>query len=167
MMRRCIPPIRRWDMGSGVARQCSRNSCLTGWANLEPQIVAPPRPSRSSELEEGPGHGPDPRFVCPTGWRRTSRRRASNPAFYEVTSAGPVPAGGTARSKVSGPAATCVLGSPPAGPGHSRPEREPTGGFHTPAVSLERITGFEPATPTLARLPRPLRLPAAMPRIGL
>jgi len=22
MMRRCIPPIRRWDMGSGVARQC-------------------------------------------------------------------------------------------------------------------------------------------------
>ena len=29
----------------------------------------------------------------------------SNPAFYEVTSAGPVPAGGTARSKVSGTAA--------------------------------------------------------------
>src|SRR6266508_2078622 len=27
----------------------------------------PPRWSRSSELEEGPGHGPDPRFLCPSG----------------------------------------------------------------------------------------------------
>src|SRR4029450_6198428 len=26
----------------------------------------PPRLSRSSELEERPGHGPDPRFLCPT-----------------------------------------------------------------------------------------------------
>jgi hypothetical protein len=52
-------------MGSGVARQCSRNSCLTGWAIWIPNR-GPPRPSRSSELEEGPGHGPDPRFLCPT-----------------------------------------------------------------------------------------------------
>jgi hypothetical protein len=27
----------------------------------------PRRRSRSSELEERPGHGPDPRFLCPTG----------------------------------------------------------------------------------------------------
>jgi hypothetical protein len=27
----------------------------------------PPRRSRSSELEQRPGHGPDPRFMCPTG----------------------------------------------------------------------------------------------------
>ncbi len=27
----------------------------------------PPRRSRSSELEERPAHGPDPRFLCPTG----------------------------------------------------------------------------------------------------
>ena len=26
----------------------------------------PPRRSRSSELEEKPAHGPDPRFLCPT-----------------------------------------------------------------------------------------------------
>jgi hypothetical protein len=26
----------------------------------------PRRWSRSSELEEGPGHGPDPRFLCPS-----------------------------------------------------------------------------------------------------
>jgi hypothetical protein len=32
MMRRCIPPpIWRWAMGSGVARQCSRNRCLGQW----------------------------------------------------------------------------------------------------------------------------------------
>jgi hypothetical protein len=42
----------------------------------------PSRPSRSSELEEGPGHGPDPRFLCPTASgrargeaRRTETRR--------------------------------------------------------------------------------------------
>jgi transposase-like protein len=27
----------------------------------------PPGPSKSSELQERPGHGPDPRFLCPTG----------------------------------------------------------------------------------------------------
>jgi hypothetical protein len=26
----------------------------------------PPRRSRSSELEERPGHGPNPRFLCPS-----------------------------------------------------------------------------------------------------
>ena len=30
----------------------------------------PPRRSRSSELEERPGHRPDPRFLCPTGEER-------------------------------------------------------------------------------------------------
>src|SRR5919106_4092817 len=41
-----------------------------------------------------------PRPTYDGGWRRTSR--LGLPAFYQVTSAGPVPAGGTVRSKVSG-----------------------------------------------------------------
>jgi hypothetical protein len=53
-------------MGAGVAPQCSRNRCLPRAHGL---ILPswPPRWSRSSELEEGPGHGPDPRFLCPSG----------------------------------------------------------------------------------------------------
>jgi hypothetical protein len=53
-------------MGSGVAPQCSRNRCLPRADGLIPPSW-PPRWSRSSELEEGPGHGPDPRFPCPSG----------------------------------------------------------------------------------------------------
>jgi len=37
--------------------------------------------------------------------------------------------------------------SRPAGPGNSVPCRDPTGGFNSPAASLERTRGFEPATP--------------------
>jgi hypothetical protein len=39
----------------------------------------PPRRSRSSELEERPGHGPDPRFLCPS---RTSVGHALKPIGF-------------------------------------------------------------------------------------
>src|SRR6266508_55812 len=53
-------------MGSGVAGQCSRNRCLPQLDGLGSPSW-PPRPSRSSELEERPGHGPDPRFLFSIG----------------------------------------------------------------------------------------------------
>jgi hypothetical protein len=54
-------------MGAGVAPQCSRNRCLARW------IIPIPRRGRGgaagrAKLEERPGHGPDPRFLCPTGY---------------------------------------------------------------------------------------------------
>ena len=53
-------------MGFGVAGQCSGNRCLAPLDGVDPPSW-PPRRSRSSELEERPGHGSDPRFMCPTG----------------------------------------------------------------------------------------------------
>jgi hypothetical protein len=52
-------------MGSGVARQCSGNGCLARWTVRSP--IAPAEAQQVEELEERPGHGPDPRFVCSTG----------------------------------------------------------------------------------------------------
>jgi hypothetical protein len=51
-------------MGFGVARQCSRNRCLARWTLW---ILHRGRRAEQveSELEERPGHGPDPRFLCP------------------------------------------------------------------------------------------------------
>ncbi len=51
-------------MGSGVAGQCSRNRCLARWSDWIPYRGL--GGSRSSELQERPGHGPHPRFLCPT-----------------------------------------------------------------------------------------------------
>jgi hypothetical protein len=36
----------------------------------------PPRRSKSSELEERPGYGPDPRFLCPSSSPAVQRFRA-------------------------------------------------------------------------------------------
>jgi hypothetical protein len=47
----------------------------------------PRRPSRSSELEERPGHAPDPRFLCPTASPGPESR---NP-LHEIPSHGPDP----------------------------------------------------------------------------
>jgi hypothetical protein len=44
-------------MGASVARQCSRNGVSPG--GQSGSASWPRRPSKSSELEEGPGHGPD------------------------------------------------------------------------------------------------------------
>jgi len=63
--RRCISPLPSEDeMGSGVARQCSRNRCLARW--IVPIPIVAVEPSKLIELEERAGHGTDPRFLCPT-----------------------------------------------------------------------------------------------------
>ncbi len=51
-------------------------------------------------------------------------------------------------------AATSVLESPPAGSGHSRSAREPTGGFHTPAALARfRRLGGRGATTRSSHIP--------------
>jgi len=91
---------RRWDMGSVVARQCLGNRCLAPDSPDPPS--RPRRRSRSIELEERPGHGLDPRFLCPTGSTFTTR---PGPAS---TSPGKPPrfsgAGGRLAARASGSA---------------------------------------------------------------
>ena len=55
----------------------------------------PRRRSRSLELEKRPGHGPNPRFLCPSGWTEIRQEfeslasRFSNRTYeYEVIAAG-------------------------------------------------------------------------------
>ena len=67
-------------MGVGVAENVHETGVSPGGRSGSPQSW-PPRRSRSSELEEGPGHGPDPRFLCPTGLadrRRPPGRSGTN-----------------------------------------------------------------------------------------
>jgi hypothetical protein len=49
-------------MGFGVARQCSRNRCLARWTVWIPIVAA--EAEQVEQLEERPGQGPDPRFLC-------------------------------------------------------------------------------------------------------
>jgi hypothetical protein len=60
-------------MGSGVAQTMLTKQVSLPVDSLDPPSW-PPRPSRSSELEERPRHGPDPRFLCPTPMPRSHRR---------------------------------------------------------------------------------------------
>jgi hypothetical protein len=52
-------------MGAGIAGQCSRNRCLARWTPQIPHVAA--EVQQVEQLEERPGHGPDPKFLCPTG----------------------------------------------------------------------------------------------------
>jgi hypothetical protein len=61
-----------------------------------------------------------------------------DPAFYRVTSAGPVPAGGTVILEVNGTwlhRDMSFRSHLRSGPGHTALGAGPTGGFHTPVVS--------------------------------
>ncbi len=51
-------------MGAGVARTMFTKQVSRPEDSLDPRSW-PRRQSRSSELEEKPGHGPDPKFSCP------------------------------------------------------------------------------------------------------
>jgi hypothetical protein len=53
-------------MGSGVAQTMFTKQVSRPVDSPHPSS-RPPRRSRSIELEERPGYGPDPRFLCPTG----------------------------------------------------------------------------------------------------
>jgi hypothetical protein len=47
-------------MGSGVARQCSRNRCLAGWQSRSPIVAAEAQqvePTRTKDLVTGPIRG--------------------------------------------------------------------------------------------------------------
>jgi hypothetical protein len=68
-------------MGSCVAPQCSENRCLRPVDGLDPPSWTPRR-SRSSELEEGPGHGPRSEVFVPFTW---SRARSDVPVPYTLT----------------------------------------------------------------------------------
>ena len=61
-------------MGAGVARQCSRNRCLGPLHSVDSPSWRP-RPSKSSELQERPGHRPNPGFPCPSQPRGAEPRR--------------------------------------------------------------------------------------------
>jgi hypothetical protein len=79
----------RGAMGFGVARQCSRNRCLARWSDWIPYRGR--GGSRSSELQERPGHGPHPRFTCPTGGPRLEVRvicAESSPSSSASTTTG-------------------------------------------------------------------------------
>jgi hypothetical protein len=83
-------------MGAGVARQCSRNRCLGPLHSVDSPSWRP-RPSKSSELEERPGHRPNPGFPCPSvspGGRSGSppwpRRQSRSSELQERPDHGPI-----------------------------------------------------------------------------
>src|SRR6266542_478378 len=90
------------------------------------------------------------------GWRRTSRRRG-RPSL--LSSHFRRPGSGRRDDQVKGQRHSrgprlAVSESPPAGSGHSRPKAGPTGGFHTPAVSLPVPSGHSRSFPVNSRPPR-------------
>jgi len=63
---RCDPPRHpKMDHGVRCGPTMFRKQVSRPVDGLEPAWW-PPRRSRSSELEERPGHGPNPRFLCPS-----------------------------------------------------------------------------------------------------
>jgi hypothetical protein len=61
-------------MGFGVAGQCSKQASR-GVDSLESPIVAV-EAEQVERLEKRPGHGPAPRFLCPSGPHTAVPRRA-------------------------------------------------------------------------------------------
>ena len=77
-----------WQRGAAIMGSANSQVCAAIGINaphtsseLEKDLVTGPIRevsvpfSRWSELEEGPGHGPDPRFLCPSAARLASARR--------------------------------------------------------------------------------------------
>jgi hypothetical protein len=75
----CDPEVRH---GGRCRRTMFTKRCLAGWTVWIQSW--PRRRSGSSELEERPGHAPDPRFLCPTsvcGRTRNDDQRARGSAL--------------------------------------------------------------------------------------